>query len=763
MSAGQQARTEFSGSADNVVVAGGDVHGGVHFHHAAAPPAVVPRQLPRAATFFTDRDEEQMTIERAAAGEAQDGTCPIIVIDGGGGVGKTSLALRWAHRAAAALRYPDGQLYVDLQGHGSADPVAVSAALDWMLRGVGIDPGAVPVDLEARAALYQSVMAGRRRLVLLDNAGPSPDIKYLFPSARESVVLVTSRSELRALVAQEGAVRVSIGVLSEAAAVDLLERVIAAQRPGEDRGALADLASLCARLPLALRIAGEKLAARPRVPLGQFLADLRDESTRFEALTVRDGGEEVAVRTVFSWSYRTLDARSAGFFRRLGLHSEPQFTVVTVAALEAIPVEEARRQFDLLANAHLVQQEDDERYQFHDLLRAYARDQAYEEDGKERCLAYVRRTVVWYLRSALAAGRTMRAEILELPAVQGPSEIDGLAFDSYADAERWCAAERHALAAAVAAAEREGWDELVWCLAAAVFCVLQMVNAFDEWRTTTQRGLAAARRLADRFGQAVMLESLGKLERQTHRLAAAEDAQRQALEIRLEIDDVPGQIRSINALGLVYRRAERFDDARGCFEKARNLARTHGQQVLLAFPVMNLGELDVQTGRFDEAEVLLREALEILRTHDAGLYEVNALQDLSRALLGLGREDEARAAAAQAVAKAVDLHSEVFLAEALRAQAEVHRATGDPGRALEQYSEITDIQRRLGDLGRQAAVLDETGLTYGEMSRPDQAAPFHRVAAQIYHDLGDTIRETRALEHLRCAEEAARGQGDGRE
>ncbi|MDV7215692.1 ATP-binding protein [Streptomyces prunicolor] len=386
------------------MVQAGEVRGGVHFHSVALASAPCPAQLPGDVGGFVNRIDELRSLhallELPPPGTQQNsGISRIAVVVGTAGVGKTSLAIRWAHQIKE--HFPDGQLYVNLHGYDPGPPVIVTDVLGRFLRALDVPLEHIPTGEEPRAELFRSVTADRRVLIVLDNAATAGEIRPLLPGSSSCLVAITSRTRMSGLVVREGAHRVSVETLSQAESVQLLRTVFAGYRTGDDQEELAELARLCARLPLALRIVAERAAARPRMPLRDLIADLRDESGLWDALSVTGEGETEeadAVRTVFAWSYRTLTPQNARMFRLLGLHPGPEFRVEAAAALAATTTVRARRHLDSLAAAHLLEECGHDRYQFHDLLRAYAVDQTQREESPENRRAALERVLGWYLR-----------------------------------------------------------------------------------------------------------------------------------------------------------------------------------------------------------------------------------------------------------------------------------------------------------------------------------------------------------------------------
>jgi transcriptional regulator with XRE-family HTH domain len=314
-------------------------------------PAVVPRQLPPGPGCFVGRETELKALTEFIGGhQIAGGTVVIRTVAGTAGVGKTALAVRWAHTVAA--QFPDGQLFVNLRGYDPDQPLAAGDALAGFLRALGVPSRDVPAEESERTALYRSLLAGRRMLVVLDNAGSEEQVRPLLPGAPTCAVVVTSRDSLAGLVAREGAERLDLDLLSVHEAIELL-RGLLRERVVADTDAVQALAGQCSRLPLALRVAAELVAARPAVPLAELAAELADQR-RLDLLDAA-GDPRTGVRAVFSWSYQHLDAGTACAFRLLGLHPGPDFDSCATAALTGVPLEQAVRLLGVLARAHLIQ------------------------------------------------------------------------------------------------------------------------------------------------------------------------------------------------------------------------------------------------------------------------------------------------------------------------------------------------------------------------------------------------------------------------
>ncbi|WP_432993181.1 NB-ARC domain-containing protein [Dactylosporangium sp. CA-233914] len=492
---------------------------------------MTPSQLPGDVWGFVNRHAELAALTRVVA-ESRDApfVAAVTVVTGTAGVGKTSLALHWAHSARA--HFPDGQLYVNLRGYDPGQPVLPEQVLDGFLRDLGVPATAIPVHVEGRASLYRSLLAARRMLVVLDNAATTGQVRPLLPGTGSSLVVVTSRSRLSGLVARDGAFRIGLDILPEDDAVDVLGTVTARYRRRDQRHELVELARLCARLPLALRIAAERAASRPMMRLDELIADLRDESALWDALAAEGDDDADAVRTVFAWSYRALPELAARLFRLLGLHPGNEFGRHAAAALAGISAVHARQQLDVLVGAHLLEQPAPERYEFHDLLRAYAVDQVRHLESPEARAEASRRVLAWYLHTADAAQTRIapfdRYELTD----PVPADVVPLGFDEYEAALRWYQIESANLVGATRAAAEANLHGTAWRLAAVLRGIYMHQNTFEDWLTTSRIGVDSAAQDSDQSGQAEALESLGRAYFQSRRLDEAEANHRAALAIR---------------------------------------------------------------------------------------------------------------------------------------------------------------------------------------------------------------------------------------
>ena len=415
----------------------------------AGQAGATPRQLPSATAVFVGRHAELARLDRL------DRTGGICLITGTAGVGKTALAVQWAHRALD--RFPDGQLYVDLHGHAATEPVHPIDALACFLHALGVPADRVPLDTEEAAALYRSLLAERRMLVVLDNAAAAQQIRPLLPGTG-GLVLVTSRNRLTGLTARDGAERLTVDVLTVADAVTLLRRLLGPALADIEPDAVRELAVECARLPLALRIAAAKLTGDPYHSISSYLADLRSVGPL--AGLSADADDAATVGVALRHSYRRLSAAARLVFRRLGLMPGPELTAEAAAALADADTDRVRPLLQQLVAAHLIAPITVGRYTFHDLLRQYARERALADDGEAACAAALDRLYDRYLTLVDAAARRLYPNKVRLPL-----EVAGSPAASDSAALAWLETERSNLVAAVRYAAEHGPRPAAWRLA----------------------------------------------------------------------------------------------------------------------------------------------------------------------------------------------------------------------------------------------------------------------------------------------------------
>jgi tetratricopeptide (TPR) repeat protein len=734
-----------------------DISGGIHFHTEPRPDLPAPaRQLPAGIHGFVGREQELAALEAAVAGDGPS-RGRLVVVVGTAGAGKTSLALRFAHRVRS--RFPDGQLFVDLHGYGAVSPVAPGAALERFLRALGVAGSAVPKDLEERAELFRSLVAERRVLLVLDNAATVGQVRPLLPGDGECLVVVTSRGRLAGLSARDGAVRVTLGLLDQAEAVALIEAVTAGYRQGDDPGQVALLAQRCARLPLALRIAAERAAARPMMPLEDLIADLRGQSSLWDVLSSDEDQEADAVRSVFAWSYRALPGTAARAFRLLGLHPGPDFGPEAAAALIGDGAQPVRALLDALAGAHLIEQTGPRRYQFHDLLRAFAADTAAGEDlgGDEQRQALLR-LAGWYLHTADAAREA--TQNLQPSVLTDPPDrlVVPVEFSGAQEAADWYLTERaNLLALAHLAAARTELEGTAWKLSATLQTLQGAHGAGDERMAMSRLGLEQARRLGDRRAEARMLQVLALAHKATGDLESAVQCHRAALEIFTAEADHRGAIEAVNGIGLIHLRHRELDEAARYFHQGLELATAHGFEAWQVFLTNNQARTRFFQGLIGQAIELAEQAFAACNASGVrGEPRLDCLTMLIDAHRENGDLDEAERYADIADRQIADGAQYLALEiDVLLARAAIATARGQTEQALDLYWQCIQRQRPLAGRAHEAAAYTGIALALSGTDRRNEAAGFHQRAVELRRALPDNYNLADTLANLADALEDA--------
>lgn len=749
MSTGNRdSRNDLSGSSRDVVQAG-NVTGDIHFHHTEPVPAQdpAPRQLPADVHAFVNRSHELGRLDAVLADrDAQHAAVSVHVVAGTAGAGKTSLVLHWAHHAKD--HFPDGQLFVNLRGYDPGQPVTPEQALRRFLRALGVPTTDIPQDPDDAAALYRSLLAPRRMLIVLDNAATTAQVRPLLPGSGNNLVLITSRSRLSGLAVRDGAHRLTLGTLPQPEAIALLQAVTNGYRPHDDEHHLAELARLCAHLPLALRIAAERAATHPHLHLQDLITDLRDESALWDTLSTGTDDDAETVRTVFTWSYRALTPPTARTFRLLGLHPGPEFSLPAAAALTHHTIPRTRQLLDDLVGAHLLEQTAPDRYQFHDLLRAYATDQAHTEEPPHEQEAALHRVLDWYLRTADAAQDRIKPAEVRIPLPAPATDLPTPVFTDYDAAVDWSESEQTTLLRLAPAAASAGFDTLAWQLAEVLWHIRSHSSPATDWTPTGRVGTEAAERAGESAAQVRLLNYLGMAYRRGHRLGEALECHQQALELARTSADRLGEAHSLNLIGLIHLDSRRLDAAADQFERAaavfRNLEEPHHAAMALA----NAASTHLKAGRLSESESAAREALAAHRSLGNQRSAGNALNIIAEVSREQGDLATAGEAINEAISIAVALRNHTLEGYWLITLGNVQRAQGTYGDALASYQRSAMLHRRLGDRSREALAWRGTGQTYAAMGRKGEAAAFHQQAAAVHRDLDDAWQLAVELDHL---------------
>lgn len=596
----------------------------------------VPHELPTQPEGFVGRAAElgqlNGVLDRWRMGRGPTVTA---VISGTAGVGKTTLAVAWAHRIAGS--FPDGQLYADLRGYDPAGtPLSPAKVLRRFLEACGEEPVRLPDTLDELTTRYRTTMAGRRVLVLLDNAHDGTQVRPLLPGGTGCLVVATSRAQLSDLIAREHAWPIILDVLEDHDAATLLKTRLDPARVEAEPAAITELVERCARLPLALAVTATRAALNPRLPLSAIAAELRDEKRRLDAL---NAGEPVAdIQSVFSWSYRQLSDPSSRMFRLLGLHPGTDISAAAAAALADIPLEVAHRVLSELVRANLLVEHMPDRFTCHDLLWSYAAKLADLTDPAERSPA-LRRMLGWYLHTADAAGRTMNPDRRRQPPPE--PHCPRIRFTNQDHALQWYEHERVNLVAMTKLAADRGEYAVAWQLPVAMVDYLDRRKHWSDWIESHTVGLTAADQLADPFARAAIRNSLGVALRELGRLDEALHLYHEALEIQNETGDSYSKAMLLGNLGNIHTALEQPELGIDFHRKAVALLETTDNLYGKGLALGNLGWAYFKAGRLTEALASYDRSLEICRAIHDRLGEAATLDSLGETLRAAGRTAEA--------------------------------------------------------------------------------------------------------------------------
>ena len=665
----------------------------------------VPAQLPLDAPGFSGRHEElgilasTLPVKPAAGpGEASSGdadnvqTVPIVVISGTAGTGKTALAIRFGRQVAK--RFPHGQLYVNLRGLDPATPPMQPAeALRFFLDALGVPPYRIPADTEGRSALFRSLLDGKRMLIVLDNARNGAQVRPLLPGSPGCLVVVTSRNEMTGLVAAEGAVPLTLDVLSYAEAREMLMRRLGQGRAAAEPEAADAIISSCARLPLALGIAVGRAAARPKRPLTELAAELRDARGRLDAL---EAGDAVTnVRAVLSWSYDQLSEPAARMFRLLGVHPGPDISLSAAASLAGMARADAGAALRELSRAHMVAEYLPARFTFHDLLRAYAADQAERHDPAPERRAAVHRVLDHYLHTAMAASH--RFSPFRSP-LQLASPQPGVLPADVADKEQamaWFDAEVPVLLALIAYADANGFDTHAWQIPWTLGPFFNRRGRWQDYIATQQTALAAARRLDDTLALAHAHHLLGHVQSQVGEYQAADPNFREALDEFRELGDRPNEAVVLNGLAGMLEKQERYPEALAVALDALRMLKAVGHWWTQATLENGVGWLYAHLGQYDRALTHCQRALSLHRDSGHRGGTADTLDSLGYVYLHLGDIAAAKTHYTKAIEAYREIGSPFGEGNSLAGLGDALLAEGDPAAAGAAWRESVAILDRL--------------------------------------------------------------------
>jgi DNA-binding SARP family transcriptional activator/tetratricopeptide (TPR) repeat protein len=676
--------------------------------HDRSGSPLVPAQLPHDVAGFAGRGEElsRLTSLLEPGGDERPSQAMVIlVIDGAAGVGKTALAVHFGHRVAD--RFPAGQLYIDLRGFDPRQPpVSPAEALGQLLRDLGADPRLVPADPNGQAGTYRSILSGQRMLIILDNAATADQVRPLLPGSGSCAVVITSRNRLGSLIARDGARRVHLDILLPAQAIFLLAAITGTDRVAAEPRAAREIARLCGHLPLALRIAAERLNTRPYLELADLAGQLAIEQQRLDLLACED--EATAVRAALATSYHALTPRDAGMFRLLSLNPSAGISTAAAAALGGIGTTDAQRMLQALAAAHLLEETGSDRYRSHDLVRVYAAECASSDEPDQEAADAVARVLAWYLHTADRASRVLaQRQPLRLDPL--PPGVRPRTFEDQDQALAWFEAERANIVAATRQAAHLGHHALAWQLPVTCWDFFYRRKHPADWVTTSQIGLASARRIGDQYGQGWSLHSLGDAYGYLRRYSEAVSYFREALAIRRSIGDREGEAWTRNNLGGLHQDQGLLTEAIDYFQQALRIERDLGDKWGEGITLTNIGETCQKLGQFEKALDRCRQARIIHREIGDRHSEAWTLNNLACTYKHLQRWEDAITHCQQALVIQREIGDCWGQGITLNTLGEIHQGTRQFAEALDCYQHALAIQRNLGDLPGQADTLHNLG------------------------------------------------------
>ncbi|MBB5159560.1 ATP-binding protein [Saccharopolyspora phatthalungensis] len=621
------------------------MQGGIHFHRDTGAHVFPLHQLPADIAGFVNRETSlnrlNALLEQHLGDDGTSRTASTLMaaITGAPGVGKTALALHWAHRIRR--RFPDGDLYLDMRSYGSGPALSTEQALDIFLRSFRVDPESIPIDVDERAALYRSVIGTRRLLILVDNVASVKQIRFLLPGSSRCLLIATSRGMLSSLVAREGATRLTLDVLPPEDSVRLLAEIVGEDRIEADNAAANRIAQLCSHLPLALRVVAERTAGRPHLSLAEVADELVDEQRRLDTLASEED-ELTDVRAVFSWSYRALTADQRRTFRLLGLHPGDEIGSAAAAALVGIPGSTVKRRLQELVDVHLLQEVTRDRFQLHSLLRAYSIERCQRETTQRERTHAIRRMQSWYLHTADRARQFILPYSHAIPLVA----VDGIQIPplaTVAESTNWYEREHINILGVLRQAMDLGQYDLAWKLPVVADGFFELHSYWREWKQIHEDGLAAAQAIGDRLGEASNFLCLGDA---TWRLGQHHEAlehYEQAHTIARQIADHWLEGFALRGTGLIHEELGDTSRATDYFERALAVFRASGIERGEGMALLSIGKAQRSGGEIRSAVDYCRDAIEIFERIGDQWSIAWARLPLGQIYDEMGQSDEAEA------------------------------------------------------------------------------------------------------------------------
>ncbi|GLX41495.1 SARP family transcriptional regulator [Streptomyces roseochromogenus] len=727
---------------------------------------VVPSELPPDVPGFAGRREELTALDTLVDGQGEDSRAPTVgLITGVAGVGKTGLAVRWAHRVTE--RYPDGRLFADLRGYDEHhSPTTAGDILSRFLRSLGVESEEVPNGLEDRIALYRSVLADRRVLLVLDNVRTFAQIRPLLPGSGGCTVLVTSREQLEQLVTWPPRARVHLGVLPEDESVELLGRIVGEARILAAPEDSARLVELCDRLPLALRIAAARLASKPHWSVRHLVTRLSDGRRRLDELSQG----ESQVRASFELSYRYLHKDAARLYRYLGLLGVPDFTAWVGAALMDQDVLDAERLIEHLVDAQFlevvgVDATGQLRYRFQNLMRLYADELAREEESEEDRRAACERVFRTCLTIAEQAFRREQGGDYGTTRGDEPRrEIDAVLMEELLAAPlEWFEAERLSLVGVVEQSAQMGMDDLAWDLVMSMEVLFESRNYLEDWRRCSQYALEAARGAGNLRGWAAMEQQLGVVDLRLRRLPESTARQERALDLYTEAGDARGRALVLNNLAFIDRIRGDYDQGMRRLQEALPVFRDLDDRSTQAYALQFMAQFALEQGQPELAVELSEESVQLCQSIRGGERNLAlATHRLAGAHLALGRLEEAERHYSRVVEIVTERSDLLGLAYALLGVAETRLKAGAADAAETTFVEALEVARRT----RSPMIEGQIQLALGEVCRQsgrlEEGTAYVCAALAVFQGIGSPPWEEKAAAALeRLREEGAPGSGQG--
>jgi DNA-binding SARP family transcriptional activator/Flp pilus assembly protein TadD len=692
-----------------------------------ARPAVVPAQLPHNVSGFVGREAELSRLDRMLAEGGE--SVLISAVAGTAGVGKTALAVRWAHRVKA--RFPDGQLYVDLRGYGPDRPSSPGDVLAGFLRALGMDATAIPQELSERAARFRTLVDQKRLLVVLDNARSADQVRPLVPGTPRSFVVVTSRDSLAGLAARDGAQRIDLDRMTTDEAQRLLKELL-----GDQDGAQ-ELIERCARLPLALRIAAERVRERPHRRISELIAELADEQAQLDLLD--SGDPHGSVRAVFSASYRHLEPEAARLFRLLGLHPSHDVDAYALTALLGSgDLRTTRQWLETLVRAHLVEETTGHRYHLHDLLRAYAAELSATTDTAIERRKALTRLLDYYVYTASVAANFIAPGG---PVPQNRSGVTAPPLSGYETAVRWLDAERVNLILVSEWAATSDLAGYTTDLATALAWYLDFGWYLDDAQGLYAKALVIARERGDVIAEGTALRALGLVQ---YRLGRFPEAQRYFEDALALNGDADIQAGALACLGALHEFAGSTDDAIDCLHQASALLLAAGRRLLAQWPLLNLGSLYRRRGDYETALACLHKGFTVAHESNYPPGQAHAAYCLAGLHRDAGRHADALDYAHRALTFARKASFPFFEGLVMNRLGTVYLRLGEYDKAQRHYRETLAIAKTTSNPKLEAMALNGSAETYAAAGAPAEATRCHNDALTLAPARGTQYEQARA-------------------